>query len=89
MPLSAFEIMLIISTLLELGPLFQTYKIIKSKQTQSISPITYFLILLIGIMWLFYGIQISSLPLIIGNSIKLIASLSVILAYMIYKRKTF
>jgi len=43
------------------------------------------MILIIGTMWLIYGIKIDSLPLIIGNTIKLFASLAVTLAYLKYR----
>jgi uncharacterized protein with PQ loop repeat len=42
------------------------------------------MVLVIGSMWLVYGIQINSLPLIIGNGIKLFASLAVTIAYLKY-----
>ncbi|OGY93982.1 MAG: hypothetical protein A2406_03600 [Candidatus Komeilibacteria bacterium RIFOXYC1_FULL_37_11] len=77
--------MLTTSTLLELNPLLQAKKIIKLKQAKSVSLWTYVMILTIGMMWLFYGIKIESLPLIIGNIIKLFASLSVLLVYFKYK----
>lgn len=77
--------MLIASTLLELNPLLQAMKIIKLKQAKDVSLWTYVMILTIDTMWLFYGIQIESLPLIIGNAIKLFASLIVVIVYLIYK----
>lgn len=81
------EIMLIASTLLEFNPLLQAIKIIKLKQSKDVSLSTYLMILTIWIMWLIYGIQIESLPLIIGNAIKLFASLSVVVVYFRYKEK--
>lgn len=85
MEIGPFEIMLIASTLLEFNPLLQTIKIIRLKQAKDVSLWTYVMILTIGIMWLIYGIKIQSLPLIIGNSIKLFASLTVVIAYLRYK----
>lgn len=87
MQIGPLEMMLIASTLLELNPLLQTIKIIKLKQSTDVSLWTYVMILTIGLMWLFYGIKIESLPLIIGNAIKLVASLTVIIAYLAYKNK--
>lgn len=86
MEIGPFEIMLIASTLLEFNPLLQTIKIIKLKQAKDVSLWTYVMILIIGIMWLAYGIKIQSLPLIIGNSIKLFASLTVVIVYLRYKK---
>lgn len=85
MEIGPFEIMLIASTLLEFNPLLQTIKIIRLKQAKDVSLWTYVMILTIGIMWLIYGIKIQSLPLIIGNSIKLFASLTVVIVYIKYK----
>lgn len=85
MEIGPFEIMLITSTLLEFNPLLQTIKIIRLKQAKDVSLWTYVMILTIGIMWLIYGVKIQSLPLIIGNSIKLFASLTVVIAYLRYK----
>ena len=83
-----FEIMLIASTLLEFNPLLQSIKIIRLKQARDVSLWTYVIILIIGTMWLFYGIKIDSLPLIMGNAIKLFASLSVVVIYFLYKNTT-
>lgn len=87
MNLGPLEIILITSTLLELNPLFQTAKIIKLKQSKDVSLWTYLMILFIGTLWFFYGLSIKSLPLIMGNGIKLVCSLSVVVAYLIYKNK--
>lgn len=85
MEIGPFEMMLIASTLLEFNPLFQAVKIIKHKRAKDVSLWTYLMILVIGAMWLVYGFKIDSLPLIIGNSIKLFASLAVTLAYLKYR----
>ena len=86
MEIGLFEIMLIASTMLEFNPVFQAIKIIRLKEAKDVSVYTFLMILVIGVMWLTYGIQIKSLPLIIGNSIKLFASLTVIIVYLIYKQ---
>lgn len=88
MSLTPLETMLLVSTLLELNPILQTVKIIHLKESRDVSLWTYLMILTIGTMWLVYGIQIESLPLIVGNAIKLFASLTVILAYLRYRKKT-
>ena len=87
MPLTSLEIILIISTILEFNPLLQSIKIIKLKEVKDVSVGTYVMIFSIGILWLVYGLQIGSLPLVIGNLVKLLASLSVIIIYFIYKKK--
>lgn len=85
MEIGLFEIMLIVSTVLEFNPLIQVIKIIRLKEAKDVSVYTFLMILAIGAMWLAYGIKIQSLPLIVGNSIKLFTSLSVIVVYSIYK----
>jgi len=79
--------MLFASTLLEFNPIFQTLKILRLKESRDVSIWTYLIILTIGSMWLAYGIEIDSLPLIIGNAIKLFASLSVVIAYILYRKR--
>lgn len=86
MQIGPFEIMLIASTLLEFNPIIQAIKIIRLKEAKDVSLYTFLMILMIGIMWLIYGIQIQSLPLIMGNAIKLFSSSAVIIAYFLYKR---
>ncbi|MFH0892146.1 MAG: SemiSWEET family transporter [Candidatus Falkowbacteria bacterium] len=85
MTIGPLEIMLIASTLLEFNPLLQAIKIIKLKRAKDVSLWTYVMILAIGAMWLLYGIKINSLPLIIGNAIKLFASLTVTVVYLKYR----
>jgi MtN3 and saliva related transmembrane protein len=86
MKIGLFEIMLIASTVLEFNPIIQAAKIIRLKQAKDVSVYTFLLILVIGAMWLVYGIQIQSLPLIIGNAIKLISSFTVVVVYMKFKK---
>ena len=85
MVLGVLEILLIVTSILEFNPLFQSIKFIRLKQAKSVSVWTYVMIFSIGILWLIYGFQINSVPLIIGNAIKMFASLSVIVIYFRYK----
>jgi len=87
MKLSVFEGMLIATTLLEFNPLFQAVKSIKNKSVQDVSLFTFISIMTIGSLWLAYGITINSVPLIIGNAIKIFSSLSVVVIYFRYKNK--
>jgi uncharacterized protein with PQ loop repeat len=86
MEIGAFEMMLIASTLLEFNPVIQAVKIIRLKEAKDVSVYTFFMILVIGAMWLAYGIRIDSLPLIIGNAIKLFSSTTVVVVYLLYKQ---
>ncbi len=77
--------MLIISTVLEFNPLFQARKSIKNKSVQNVSLYTFLSITIIGSLWLYYGISIKNIPLIIGNGIKLFTALAVVVIYFKYK----
>ncbi len=85
MELSLLEIILIISTVLEFNPLLQAVKSIRTKSVKDVSVGTFLSILVIGGLWLYYGITIMSIPLIIGNSIKLLTALIVIVIYFKYR----
>lgn len=88
MHLTPLEYILVASTLLEFNPLFQAFKSIKRKSVKDVSLFTFLSILIIGALWLFYGIQINNIPLIIGNSIKLFTSLSVVVIYFKFRNKS-
>ncbi len=87
MTLTPLEIILIISTALELNPLFQAVKSIRTKSVKNVSVLMFLSILIIGALWLFYGITIKSLPLIIGNTLKLFTALAVIIIYFKYRNR--
>lgn len=67
----------------------QAYKVVKTQQTESISPIMYSIMNLGIIGWFIYGLLIPDLPMIVANFVCLIPSL-----YILYitlrnlKRKT-
>ena len=85
MRLTLLEHILIFSTLLEFNPLFQAVKSVKSKSVKDVSLYTFLSITIIGSLWLYYGISIKNISLIIGNSIKLFTALSVVFIYFKYK----
>ena len=77
--------LLIVSTVLEFNPLFQAVKSIRTKKVNDLSVWTFLSIFVIGGLWLYYGITITSIPLIIGNTIKLFTALAVVIIYLRYK----
>ena len=81
MSLTPLEYILIISTLLEFNPLFQAVKSVRNKSVKDVSLWTFLSIVVIGTLWLVYGITIHNWPLIIGNVIKLLTALSVVVIY--------
>ncbi|MFZ2187137.1 MAG: SemiSWEET family transporter [Candidatus Moraniibacteriota bacterium] len=78
--------LLIVSTVLEFNPLFQAVKSIRTKSVKDVSLFTFLSILIIGSLWLYYGITIDSIPLIVGNTIKVFTALAVVLIYFRYKK---
>ncbi|KKQ29666.1 MAG: hypothetical protein US48_C0001G0009 [Candidatus Levybacteria bacterium GW2011_GWA2_37_36] len=87
MHLNTLDYILITSTILEFNPLFQAVKSVKAKSVKDLSVFTFLSIVIIGTLWLVYGITIKSLPLIIGNAIKLFTSLAVVIIYLKYRNK--
>ena len=87
MHLTPLTYILLVSTLLEFNPLFQAIKSMRSKSVKDVSPLTFTAIFVVGALWLFYGITIQSLPIIVGNAIKLFTSLTVIVIYFKYRKK--
>ena len=88
MHLTPLEYILVASTLLEFNPLFQAMKSVKRKSVKDVSLFTFLSILTIGALWLFYGISIKNIPLIIGNAIKLFTSSSVVVIYFMFRNKS-
>lgn len=86
MNLTPLEYILIISTLLEFNPLFQAIKSVRKKSVKDVSLYTFLSIVIIGMLWLIYGISIHNWPLIIGNVIKLFTALSVVIIYFKYQK---
>jgi len=87
MNLTPLEYILIISTLLEFNPLFQAIKSVRKKSVKDVSLYTFLSIVIIGMLWLLYGISIHNWPLIIGNIIKLFTALSVVILYFKYQNR--
>lgn len=85
MHFTPLEVLVILSTLLEFNPLFQVVKSIRKKSVEDVSLFTFLSILVIGALWLYYGITIGSIPLIMGNAIKLFSALAVVVIYFRYR----
>ena len=58
----------------------QAVKVIKTKDTSSISLVMYIIFSIGVVLWLLYGLYIQNLPMIIANSITIVLS-SIILYY--------
>ncbi len=76
----------IFGTLMALANLPQAYKIFKKKSAKDISIITCSILTIGAIMWVLYGIEIKSFPLILSNTIGVIGVLLVDIGWFIYGR---
>jgi MtN3 and saliva related transmembrane protein len=63
----------------------QAVMTLKTKHTHDISLVMYLLFSLGVAMWLIYGIQIESLPIIIANSVTLCLVVPILVMKLIYK----
>jgi MtN3 and saliva related transmembrane protein len=65
----------------------QTYRIIKRKSADDISRSMYYTIMPCAIIWLMYGIQIHSIPIIATEVVMLVAASSILICSFIYAGK--
>ncbi|HLC44346.1 MAG: hypothetical protein A2722_00540 [Candidatus Doudnabacteria bacterium RIFCSPHIGHO2_01_FULL_50_11] len=70
---------------LELNPLFQAVKSYRSGDIAGVEPLTFAIIMIIGGVWLWYGITIRSGPLIVGNILKLVSAAIVVIMYLVLR----
>ncbi|MGC8620064.1 MAG: SemiSWEET transporter [Thermoplasmata archaeon] len=76
---------LIAGTLTTISYLPQAIKIWKKKSAKEVSLLMYIIISIGILLWLIYGIEIHSLPLILANGISLIFSLIILTGKLKYK----
>lgn len=76
----------IYGSLMSSAYIFQIHKMYKRKSSADVSVITYSILLGGFIVWLVYGISINDFPIIITNSVAIVAGISVIITYFIYKK---
>ena len=78
---------LIFGTISGLAGLPQVIKIFKRRSAKDISVITFSLLLLGALVFLLYGIEIKSIPLVVANTIATINSTFVIIGWFLYGGK--
>lgn len=66
---------------LEMNPIFQAYKGWASGEMSQVSPVTFIVVLLIGAIWMLYGLSIKSWPIVWSNVVKFVASSLVVILY--------
>ena len=64
----------------------QAFKIFKRKSAKDISVMTFSILLVGAIVWVLYGIEIKSTPLIVSNSLGAVGVTFVIVGYFLYGR---
>ena len=74
----------IFGTLMAVANLLQAYKIFKRKSARDISLLTYILLAIGSTIWILYGIEIKSSPLILANSVGVFGVCLIIIGYMAY-----
>ena len=76
----------IFGTIGGLANLPQVYRIFKRKSAKDISIFTYSFLLIGGIIWVLYGLNIQSFPLVISNLIGSLSMLGVVVGWVLYGR---
>ena len=69
-----------------LANLPQAYRIFKRKSAKDISILTYSIILVGCVIWIFYGIELGNFPVIITNSLGTVNVTLVIIGWLLYGR---
>jgi MtN3 and saliva related transmembrane protein len=71
---------------LGLSNLPQAFKIFKRKSAKDISLVTYLIVEFGSIIWVFYGLEIKSFPIVIPNILGVAATTLVLIGYFLYGR---
>lgn len=66
----------------------QVYRIFKRKSAKDISISTYSFLFVAGIVWVFYGVNIQSSPLIITNLIGSLNLLGIVIGWFFYGKES-
>jgi len=64
----------------------QVYKIFKRKSAKDISIASYLFLLITGIIWVLYGLEIQSFPLVITNLLGSLLLVFIIVGWFLYGR---
>ena len=64
----------------------QVYKIFKRKSAKDISILTYSFLLAAGIIWVLYGLEIQSYPIVIAQSIGNLNLVGIVVGWFLYGR---
>lgn len=62
----------------------QALKIFKRKSAKDISLVTYLIVEFGSIIWVFYGLEIKSFPIVVPNILGVISTTIVLIGYFLY-----
>ena len=65
----------------------QAWKIFRRRSAGDIAPITYWILVPGGIIWILYGIEINNMPIILSNIIGLVTAAGILLGWFLYGQK--
>lgn len=71
---------------LAFGALPQAIKIFRKKSAGDLSPVTYFITVIGGFIWILYGSEIKNLPIVLSNIIGVAISVLVLAGWYLYGR---
>lgn len=77
---------MVFGSIMALANFPQVYKIFKRKSAKDISAITYSVYILGAIIWLLYGIEIKSIPVLVSNIIGITTSILILIGWFLYGR---
>lgn len=76
----------IVGVAMALSGVPQIIKIFQRKSAKDISPTTYITVILGTVIWILYSLQIKNTPLLLSNSIGIIANTTILLGWYLYGR---
>lgn len=77
----------VVGIFLGLANLPQAYKIFKRKSAKDISAVTYIIVEFGSVVWILYGLEIKSFPIVIPNILGFLATSLVLVGYFLYGRQ--
>lgn len=80
-------IVTVVGIITSLSMFLQTIKIMHLHESRDVALPFYLLIVLNSLLWVTYGFTIGDFPLIITFSIAIMASISVVIVYFVYRKK--
>lgn len=76
----------IVGTIMALSGVPQIIKIYQRKSVKDVSPATFFMLAIGGVVWTLYGYELKNLTIVFTNAIVSIVSTTVLLQYYFYKK---